>query len=454
MQDLIADSARLRTVGGDWQSGAELLARAAELARSLDDLAPASRVVIAADDGATVLQRLFACWQAGQAAVVVNPALKPEERDRVIAATGAALWWQEGAERLSDPAPATELRPDLILMTSGTTGIPKGVCLSRAALAHRIAVNRAAIGDGALRRTLCPLPVFFGHGLIGNCLTALAAGGEVTLLPQGIGTAAGLGPMIDETRATFLSSVPTFWKLALRGAGPRAAPERVHVGSAPLSVPAWEAIADWCGTRNVWNMYGMTETANWVGGAPLDAAGGRDGFVGCPWEGRAAVWRDGAVHQTGEGEVLVQTAAVTAGFWGRPDQTRAAFADGWYRSGDIGEVTADGAITLKGRIKFEINHAGLKILAEEVDMLLERHPDVAEACAFAIPDPVAGEAVGAAVVAASGDLDPDALRAWAAERARAEAVPRLIRVLPALPRSDRGKIRRDDVRALCLEAGR
>ena len=90
---------------------------------------------------------------------------------------------------------------------------------------------------------------------------------------------------------------------------------------------------------------------------------------------------------------------------------------------------------------------GIKVQAEEVDMLLERHPDIAEACAFGIPDPVAGEAVAAAIVlkpGAAGDIE--AIKAWCRQHARADAVPSRLTVLDAIPRNDRGKIVRADVR--------
>ena len=199
-------------------------------------------------------------------------------------------------------------------------------------------------------------------------------------------------------------------------------------------------------------MFGMTETANWIGGGVLDDALGRDGYVGSSWEGDLAVLTDAGISQTGRGEVLVRTAGLMDGFWDAPDMTREAFTAGWFRSGDIGELATDGSLTLLGRLKTEINCAGIKILAEEVDMLLERHPAVAQACAFALDDPVSGEVVGAAVVReGSGDLDVEKLRKWAGDRARPDAVPRHIFLVEAIPLSDRGKIIRDAVRAQCLK---
>ena len=132
-------------------------------------------------------------------------------------------------------------------MTSGTTGNPKGIVHSLRGLSERIASNIAYIGGSEMERSLCVLPLFFGHGLIGNCLTPLAAGGTLHLWsgPQ-IHEIRELGEVIDRHGITFMSSVPSFWKLAARMSGaPTKPPLRIHVGSAPLSIEQWNAIARW-----------------------------------------------------------------------------------------------------------------------------------------------------------------------------------------------------------------
>ena len=137
------------------------------------------------------------------------------------------------------------------------------------------------------------------------------------------------------------------------------------------------------------------------------------------------------------------------GYWQRPDLDAEAFIDGWFRTGDIGELDAFGRLTLVGRIKTEINRGGIKVQAEEVDLLLERHPDIAEACAFGLPDAIAGELVAAAIVLKPGALyDPEAIKAWCRTMARPDAVPSKLFALAAIPRNERGKLVRADVRRL------
>jgi acyl-CoA synthetase (AMP-forming)/AMP-acid ligase II len=110
-------------------------------------------------------------------------------------------------------------------------------------------------------------------------------------------------------------------------------------------------------------------------------------------------------------------------------------------------------LRLVGRTKHEINRGGIKIPAEEVDALLERHPDVVEACAFALPDALSGETVAAAIVLEiTAQADRDAIRSWCETMIRRDAVPSKLFVLPVLPRTDRGKLNRDVVRQACLDA--
>ena len=134
------------------------------------------------------------------------------------------------------------------------------------------------------------------------------------------------------------------------------------------------------------------------------------------------------------------------GLWGAPEQTDALMIDGFMRTGDIGELHADQSLHLVGRSKHEINVGGIKVLAEEIDMLLERHPDVIEACGFGIPDQIAGEIVAAVVKVRSTTLASSELLQWCRQNARADAVPKRIEIVDSIPKNDRGKIARMDVK--------
>jgi len=431
-------------------------------------------VVVGQPDGAQFILDVFAAWTAGAVAVAVNPKLTPDEQARVLASTGARLWLGpvacETPLRIAEPghdAPADLALlsgralgldvPALMLMTSGTTGTPKGVVHSLRSLAARLALNIDAIGRADLARTLNVLPAFFGHGLIGNCLTPLAAGGALHVWTgPDITEIRGFADLLDREDITFMSSVPSFWKIAMRmSARPQKPLARVHVGSAPLSLELWTEISRWTGANRVFNMYGMTETANWIGGASLEDPAAGDGLVGHAWGGCFSVLGDdGEVRQRGSGEVVLNSPSIMLGFHGLADKTAEVFHGSWFRTGDIGEIDTDGRLFLVGRIKNEINRGGIKVPAEEIDMLLERHPDIVEACAFGLPDPVSGEAVAVAIVMRTdAQATDEAIKQWCRTRIRAEAVPSQLFRLDEIPRNERGKIVRGVVREAALAVG-
>src|SRR5262249_25755222 len=152
-------------------------------------------------------------------------------------------------------APTFALEDDaLILFTSGTTGDPKGVVHTHRTLRARWMALRQSLGLEKYRRTLCLLPTHFGHGLICNSLFPWLSGQELFILPPfTTDVVLPLGEILDRNRITFLSSVPSVWRLALRLARPPEAGtvERVFVGSAPLSMHLWQEIQRWAGTREV-----------------------------------------------------------------------------------------------------------------------------------------------------------------------------------------------------------
>jgi oxalate---CoA ligase len=426
-----------------------------------------SVIAILQSGGVHFFADLFAAWTVGATVACLDSSLTEDEVNRLVAFTKAAALCVDretiapndllvpvlnladgpastGSTVVTAPDPGD---PALVLFTSGTTGSPKGVVLSFGALSTRVQLNSAAIGRYALARTLVTLPTHFGHGLIGNALTPLLAGCDIVLYPRGASLAYRLGNIIDTHGITFMSSVPSLWRVATRFSPPVGdSLLRVHVGSAPLSAQLWSAIADWTRAEVV-NCYGMTETANWIGGASARTEGIVEGLVGKPWGGTVAVCDDnGSIRNVGDGEIVVQSPTVMSGYLGRPDLTAAVVRDGWLHTGDRGTVDELGRVRLTGRIKDEINRAGFKVQPAEIDILLETHPAIAEACVFAIPDPISGECVGAAIrLEKSASVDVSNLRLWCHERLRREAVPEHWFLVNDIPRNARGKVNREAV---------
>ncbi|MEM7122322.1 MAG: long-chain fatty acid--CoA ligase [Pseudomonadota bacterium] len=464
-----------QATGTRWQ-GEKIASEARErcLALSEGGIGPGDTVALWQGGSGAFFADLLAAWSAGAAVAVLNPGLTADEVDAVIGHVRAKLVLVDGdldrARAMSsipvvdfgasvgpDPAPRTDRRatlddPALMLFTSGTTGTPKGVVHTFRSLVARLALNETFIGRDDFRRTLCTLPTHFGHGLIGNSLTPLLHGGDVTLIAGSDARAVmQLGAVIDEHAITFMSSVPALWKMALKMSKPPSGGSlrRVHVGSAPLSADLWSKIIEWCGTRNVVNMYGITETANWIGGASAAAFEPQDGLVGRMWGGQAGVLKDdGSIAAEGDGEIVVQAPSLMAGYFELDDLTAAVLKDGWFHTGDIGHVEG-GVVRLTGREKYEINRAGMKVHPEDIDLLLERHDGVVEACAFGAPDPIVGEMVCVAVVIDQGHAIDD-IKSWCRERLVREKNPEKWFVLDAIPKTDRGKINRNVVAEACF----
>jgi acyl-CoA synthetase (AMP-forming)/AMP-acid ligase II/thioesterase domain-containing protein len=415
---------------------------------------------------------LFATWMVGATAACIDATLTDAELKTIAEfAKPAALLVDRAAPAVDSSIPVLDLDaapdtnsiikpnfhlddPALVLFTSGTTGNPKGVVLSFRALVARISSNIAMIGKAVLSRALVTLPTHFGHGLIGNALTPLMNGGEIVLHPLGALLASNLGRIVDDYHISFMSSVPALWRIAKNHSSPPTGSSlaRIHVGSAPLSAQLWSEIAAWSRAEVV-NCYGLTETANWIAGASSKVDGIADGLVGSSWGSTLAITDDnGSIRSTGDGEIIVQSPGLMSGYLDRPDLTAAVLRDGWFHTGDRGLIDDNGRIWLTGRIKDEINRAGLKIQPAEIDLLLEHHPAVAEACTFAIADPVSGEAVATLVRLVKGaSVSPASIRAWCGERMRQAVIPERWIFVDAIPRNARGKVNRDAVRRMFAE---
>ncbi|MEH6497434.1 MAG: class I adenylate-forming enzyme family protein [Pseudomonas marincola] len=461
---------RLSTTSNlSWIDGPKLRAMVAEREKQLRGcVGPLDRVMICHGGSAGFVADLLAVWNLGAAAACINPTVTENEKQTLIDFVEPSVvlngydlpptFINKNRSLNTGASPSLD-DPALYLFTSGTTGNPKGVEHSFRSLLSRLTLNMAHMGNVSTQRTLCPLPTHFGHGLIGNLLTPLLNGQDVILLddksPQGLSK---IGEIIDENNITFLSSVPSFWKMVTRLSKPpqKETLQRVHVGSAPLSSDLWAAIGKWCGTDEVFNMYGITETANWIGGTSLSDGKSVDGLIGRVWGGSAMILNTetGEKSPTGDGELLIQTPSLMSGYFRQPELTEAVLINGWFHTGDIGTIDAHGSIRITGRQKSEINRAGMKILPEEIDLLLERHNDIQEVCVFGLPDAISGERVAVACVL-KDNITPDskALQDWMGNLIRREAIPESWFFIDEIPKTDRGKINRNNVRDKCLEAG-
>jgi acyl-CoA synthetase (AMP-forming)/AMP-acid ligase II len=307
------------------------------------------------------------------------------------------------------------------------------------------------------------LPTHFGHGLICNCLFPWLAGQDLYVAPPfKADLMMRLGSLIDEHEITFLSSVPSIWRMALKLGRPpgRGTLARVHCGSAPLSADMWRRIQTWSGTPQVANAYGITETGSWVAGLGRGPVEPEDGLVGEGWGAVVRVLRSrepeaplDPATQCAAGEsgfVWLNTPALMKGYFQRDDLTDQVVSHGWFMTGDIGALDERGWLYLRGRERDEINKGGAKIYPGDIDAVVEQFPAAADVCAFALDDPLYGQNVAMAVVLTDrGEATVRALHAWMKQRLAEPKMPVRWFLLDAIPRTSRGKINRDQVRALC-----
>ncbi len=356
----------------------------------------------------------------------------------------------EARDRAAPCAPVARGADDLaaILYTSGTTGRSKGAMLSHRNLASNSETLAAYWGFTAEDMLIHALPIFHTHGLFVATNVTLLAGGSVIFFAK-FDADAILGAM---PRATAMMGVPTFYTRLLDHpglAGDVAANMRLFVsGSAPLLPETHKAWEERTGHR-ILERYGMTET-NMNTSNPYDGER-RAGTVGFPLPGvELRIMSDGQEVAQGEpGVIEVRGPNVFQGYWRMPEKTAEELRpDGWFITGDIGTVDADGYVSIVGRAKDLIISGGYNIYPREIEALIDDIPGVLESAVIGVPHPDFGESV-VAVVVKDGSvpaLDGDAVsQALDGQLARFK-LPRRIEFVDALPRNAMGKVQKAELR--------
>ena len=435
-------------------------------------------VSIALGNGPNFLIAFLAVTRAGAVAAPLNPAYTADEFAFYMSDSASQLALVEGgphpareaADSLSlpaaqlspgaagtqvswsgrdlsarvDPVPPRADATALFLHTSGTTSRPKGVPLSHGNILSSV---RNMADTYRLSRedvAMVVMPLFHVHGLIGVALATLATGGALVLPPRF--SAGAFWPVRKASGATWYSAVPTIHRILLDRADSDGAPAEsfrfIRSCSAALAASVHSRLECRFGAPVI-EAYGMTEAAHQMSSNPLPPAERRAGTVGAGTGVDVSV-RDGEGREVaaGErGEVCVRGPNVMGGYVANPAANEAAFVDGWFRTGDQGTLSADGYLTLTGRLKELINRGGEKISPVEVDEALLSHPAVAEAVTFGSPDDKYGECVRAAIVLSS-EATAEEVRRHCAGRLAAFKVPDRIHIVAEIPRTATGKIQR------------
>ena len=411
---------------------------AAEHAQVLADARP--RLVLVTADFLGHAQTLRSDFSAAQWLALERPP------------AGWRDWTSVAPESAANPAPAPAYEaPVLLCYTSGSTGAPRGVVLTQGALFFNV-VNSLHMHDlTSADRVLTTLPMFHVGGLNIQTVPALHAGATVILHAKFDPDAAL--DAIERERVTLAVLVPAqltaMMKLARWSTADLSSLRVLTTGSTIVS----EAFVQRVHERGVplIQVYGTTETCPIAAYLRREDARRKAGAAGLPalyCALRIVDDNDRDVPQGADGEILVRGPNVMQGYWNAPAATAAALRDGWYHSGDIGHLDAEGYLHVVARKHDLIISGGENIYPAEIEDVLLEHPAIVEACVVGCPDERWGETVVAAVVLKAGArLSAAEVIAILDGRIARYKQPRAVHFMDSLPRTALGKVRREELRA-------
>jgi long-chain acyl-CoA synthetase len=345
-------------------------------------------------------------------------------------------------------APATVGAEDtaIILYTSGTTGHPKGARLTHVNVAHSVRHFEVAVQLSCVDRIALVVPATHVTGLVAMVLTAVNVGGACVIAPPF--KAADFLAFMEREAVTYTIMVPAMYSLILLS--PELDPNRLRhwriggYGGAPMPASTIEELSRRLPKLGLVNAYGATETTSPTTISPVasDVAHADSVGVPLPCAHVRVMGDDGRELPPGEvGELWIGGPMVVPGYWDNPEATAASFTDGYWHSGDIGRVDAEGHVHIVDRKKDMLSRGGFKIYSVEVESRLMSCPGIVEAAVVGKPCPVLGERVHAFVYAPGMARDDELLRRHCAAALADYAVPESYSWSDEpLPRNANGKL--------------
>ena len=377
--------------------------------------------------------------------------------------------WVDGGTLAGPVPPRPALTGETVLAlvhTSGTTGRAKAIPLRHGALMMSVADFAIEIGDQvAGSRHLQILPLFHLGGF-GQCMQAILTAGTVYIHTAFV--PAAVIDAIEADRIEFFTAGPSLIDMLVAEIRRRQINEtqqadlshlrEIAYGTAPITPSSLTAALAAFGCR-FRQIYGNTESQSMISllapedhhpGHPRLASAGRVSFG---WEVRIVDPDGRDLPFDAAGELLIRGECLFSGYWRDPEATAAAFADGgWYRTGDIARLTADGYLYILDRAKDMIISGGENIYPAEVEAVLARHPAVADVAVLGRPDPTWGEAVHAVIIPAAGPVPAEEIIAWCRDRLAHFKCPKSVEFTDALPRTTTGKVLKRELRAQLVSA--
>lgn len=471
--------------GGERLSWRELEARCAALAGGLAQrgIGKGERVALLLGNRIEFVVALFALARLGAVAVPIGTRSKAPELAYLLAHSGASLLLHEdelsgelppaparicmGAAAGSEPfaalaalagaAPAPVAAVDeedlaVLIYTSGTTGKPKGAMVTQLNLVHAAMVYETCMGLGGADRSLCAVPLSHITGLAALLATVARCAGTLVLMPAF--KAADFLELAGRERISHSLLVPAMYNLLLLH--PDFTPARLPAwriggfGGAPMPAATLRRLADVLPALRLINAYGASETVAALVMSPSAAPAEPQGTVGQLVPGAELLVMDEQGRECGpgeSGELWLSGPTVVRGYWNNPLATAESFQGGFWRSGDIGSIDAEGRVGVHDRRKDMLNRGGYKIYSVEVENVLAEHPAVVESAVVARPCPVLGERVHAFVVLRDPAVDAAVLKAHCSARLSDYKVPETYSLCSEpLPRNANGKLLKRELR--------
>ena len=454
----------------------EAVSRAASVLLA-QDLAPGDRVGSYGHNSDAYLIGFLACARAGLVHVPVNQNLTGDDLAYIVGQSGSALVLTDPdlaaqlpddvktlplrdadgslLERLASappydgPEPRTE---DLVqlLYTSGTTALPKGAMMTHRALVHEYLSAITALDLSAGDRPVHALPLYHSAQLHVFLLPYLAVGATNLILDAPDGDR--LLDLIEAGRVDSLFAPPTIWiGLANRpdfATRDLSGLRKAYYGASIMPVPVLERLRERLPKLAFYNCFGQSEIGPLATVLGPDEHKGRLDSCGRPvlFVDARVVDEDGKDVPDGtQGEVVYRSPQLCEGYWDKPEETAAAFRDGWFHSGDLAVRDAHGFFTVVDRVKDVINSGGVLIASRQVEDALYTHEGVAEVAVIGLPDDRWIEAV-TAVVVPRGEVTEAQLIDHAREKLAHFKAPKRVVFVEKLPRNASGKILKRELR--------
>ena len=346
--------------------------------------------------------------------------------------------------------------PFVVMLTSGTTGFPKGCLATQRTFVFHCINNAIEKGLGAHDRAILSSPIYFNAGR-SFTLGIIYFGGTMILHERF--DAEEVLKTIEQEKITYVGAVPTMCERMLHVLESKkydtSSLRCLAITGGKVHPAVLEALKQNL-TPNIYRTYASTDSGQMAISKPGDM-GEKSNAARPVWcVDLRIVDDDGMAVKVGEvGEIICQSPLATHGYYKNPEATNAAFRDGWFYTGDLGYFDEEGYLFVSGRKKDMVKSGGISIYPLEIESVIYNHPDILEAAVIGVADPQWGEAVKAVVVRKpNANLTGDELIAFCKERLSAYKVPKSVEIRDSLPHTEVGKVNKVKLKEMILaEAG-